>query len=189
MACALAEPQLLQRGLPSGPLTPVQGGFVATPRGPRPIGLEGFSEDIDQDGFVDPIAEVAPVATPLAAAAPTPLAAAPAPLVPSPLAATAPLVAAAPVPTPLAAAVPASQFHAQDEAGAVSFGYQNEHSTRQEVRRPDGVTTGSYSYVDANGVPQTVNYIADALGFRVQATNLPVAPAPAAAPVPVAVVA
>merc|ERR1712133_193312 len=37
--------------------------------------------------------------------------------------------------------------------------------------------TGSYSYVDANGVLQTTNYIADGLGFRVQATNLPVAPA------------
>merc|ERR1740116_516990 len=35
---------------------------------------------------------------------------------------------------------------------------------------------GSYSYVDANGVVQTTNYIADGAGFRVQATNLPVAP-------------
>jgi hypothetical protein len=31
------------------------------------------------------------------------------------------------------------------------------------------------SYVDANGALQTVNYIADGLGFRVAATNLPVA--------------
>merc|ERR1712001_754387 len=29
---------------------------------------------------------------------------------------------------------------------------------------------------DSNGIVQTVNYIADGLGFRVQATNLPVAP-------------
>merc|ERR1712198_11818 len=36
--------------------------------------------------------------------------------------------------------------------------------------------SGSYSYVDANGKLQTTNYIADGLGFRVQATNLPVAP-------------
>merc|ERR1719331_2912585 len=35
---------------------------------------------------------------------------------------------------------------------------------------------GSYSYTDSNGIVQTVNYIADGLGFRVQATNLPVAP-------------
>jgi len=31
------------------------------------------------------------------------------------------------------------------------------------------------SYVDAYGVPQTVNYVADALGLRVAGTNLPVA--------------
>ena len=30
----------------------------------------------------------------------------------------------------------------------------------------DGVTRGSYSYLDANGVYQTVNYISDALGFK-----------------------
>ena len=40
---------------------------------------------------------------------------------------------------------------------------------------------GTYSYVDANGVVQTTNYIADDYGFRVAATNLP--QAPVAAPV------
>ena len=35
---------------------------------------------------------------------------------------------------------------------------------------------GTYSYVDANGVLQTVNYISDAEGFKVAATNLPKAP-------------
>jgi hypothetical protein len=46
------------------------------------------------------------------------------------------------------------------------------------------VTTGSYQYIDANGLLQTVNYIADPVnGFRVAGTNLPVGPAvPAAAP-------
>jgi hypothetical protein len=39
------------------------------------------------------------------------------------------------------------------------------------------VTTGSYQYVDANGLLQTVNYIADPVnGFRVAGTNLPVGP-------------
>ena len=33
----------------------------------------------------------------------------------------------------------------------------------------------TFSYVDAYGLPQTVNYVADALGFRVAATNLPIA--------------
>lgn len=40
----------------------------------------------------------------------------------------------------------------------------------------DGITRGSYSYIDANSQLQTVNYVADALGFRVAATNLPIAP-------------
>jgi hypothetical protein len=46
------------------------------------------------------------------------------------------------------------------------------------------VTTGSYQYIDANGLLQTVNYIADPVnGFQVAGTNLPVGPAiPATAP-------
>merc|ERR1712150_270624 len=43
--------------------TPAWGNGVLTPRGVRPINLEGFSEDVNQDGFVDPIGHaVAPVA-------------------------------------------------------------------------------------------------------------------------------
>jgi hypothetical protein len=38
------------------------------------------------------------------------------------------------------------------------------------------VTRGSYSYIDADSKLQTVNYVADSLGFRVAATNLPTAP-------------
>ena len=34
------------------------------------------------------------------------------------------------------------------------------------LQTADGVTRGSYSYLDANGVYQTVNYISDALGFK-----------------------
>ena len=45
----------------AGPLTPLVGDAVATPRGYRPLSLEGFSEDLNQDGFVDPIAPAAPV--------------------------------------------------------------------------------------------------------------------------------
>merc|ERR1712038_1735539 len=62
-AAPAADPQLLQSGLPAGPLTPAWGNGVLTPRGVRPLHLEGFSEDVNQDGFVDPIgAAVAPVA-------------------------------------------------------------------------------------------------------------------------------
>jgi len=75
------------------------------------------------------------------------------------------------------AAAPSHQFHAQDEFGQFSFGHAGGPSARTEARNAYGVTTGSYQYLDANGLIQTVNYIADDVnGFRVQGTNLPVAP-------------
>merc|ERR1712018_604805 len=94
-------------------------------------------------------------------------------------------VKAAPVAAPVYAApvavappaTPSSQFQAQDEFGNLEYGYANVNSQKHEVGNTYGGVSGSYSYVDANGVVQTTNYIADALGFRVQATNLPVAPA------------
>jgi len=79
---------------------------------------------------------------------------------------------------------PSTQFHAQDEFGQFSFGHAGGPLARTEARNAYGVTTGSYQYVDANGLLQTVNYVADPVnGFRVAGTNLPVGPAvPAAAP-------
>merc|ERR1712038_1783451 len=75
----------------------------------------------------------------------------------------APIAPVAPIVEP-----PSSQFHAQDEFGQFSFGYQNINSARSESKDAFGVTRGSYQYVDANNVVQTA---------------LPVAPeAPAAAP-------
>lgn len=85
--------------------------------------------------------------------------------------------AAAPVPVAVAPNPnPSSQFQAQDEFGNIQYGYSNINSQKHEVGNTYGGVQGSYSYVDANGVVQTTNYIADAAGFRVQATNLPVAP-------------
>ena len=78
-------------------------------------------------------------------------------------------------------------FLFQDELGGYNYGYATPTSSKQEFKTPDGVVQGTYSYVDANGVVQTVNYVSDAEGFKVAATNLP--RAPVAAPVPVAVVA
>merc|ERR1712066_102200 len=118
-----------------------------------------------------------------AAFAPAPIAA-PAPL---PLAAPAPLPLAAPVPVVPIVEPPSSQFHAQDEFGQFSFGYQNINSAKTETKDAFGVTRGSYQYVDANGVLQTVNYIADDVnGFRVAGTNIPVAPEAVAIAGPVA---
>merc|ERR1712002_132519 len=80
----------------------------------------------------------------------------------------------------IARAVPtthqAHPFHAQDEFGQFSFGHAGGPSARTESRDAYGVTTGSYQYLDAHGLIQTVNYISDAAGFRVVGTNLPVGP-------------
>jgi len=87
--------------------------------------------------------------------------------------------AAAPVIAPAFAPAPtvSSQFHSQDEFGNTAHGYADINSAKHEQGNAYTGVTGSYSYVDANGKLQTTNYIADGLGFRVQATNLPVAPA------------
>merc|ERR1711997_746173 len=93
-----------------------------------------------------------------------------------PYAAGAPIAGAyagAPIPAPYN---PSSAFAAQDEFGNTQYGYSNLNSQKHEVGNTYTGVQGSYSYVDANGVVQTTNYIADGLGFRVQATNLPVAP-------------
>ena len=49
-----------------------------------------------------------------------------------------------------------------------SFSYSNPLSSHQESMSLDGVTKGSYSYVDPNGVLQKVDYIADPVnGYQV----------------------
>jgi len=69
-----------------------------------------------------------------------------------------------------------SQFHAQDEFGNLNYGYANINSAKQEVGNTYGGVTGQYSYVDANGKLQKVQYIADDNGFRVADSRLPTAP-------------
>ncbi|KAG8235991.1 hypothetical protein J437_LFUL016524 [Ladona fulva] len=133
------------------------------------------------------------VATPFAYSAPIA-----APFVHSTVVAPAPVLRTAVVaPTPIfrsAVVAPApiayaghlgvsSQYHAQDELGQYSYGYAGGPSAKSELKTFDGVTRGGYSYVDAEGKIQNVNYVADALGFRVAATNLPVAPVAGPAPV------
>ncbi|XP_037091225.1 cuticle protein 19.8-like [Pollicipes pollicipes] len=46
--------------------------------------------------------------------------------------------------------------------GEYSYGYSDGLSTKSESKDAYGGTVGSYSYVDANGLTQTVNYVADA---------------------------
>merc|ERR1712088_373379 len=117
LAAACAAPQTVvntvNQGPQTGPLTPIIGDAVATPKGFRSLALEGFSEDLNQDGFVDPIAPAAPA--PVVVPAPAPIAriAAPVAVAPqvafsAPVAAlpqvAAPLVKAAPAPVAVAAA-------------------------------------------------------------------------------------
>nr|CAD7601020.1 unnamed protein product [Timema genevievae] len=73
------------------------------------------------------------------------------------------------------AAVGSSQYQAQDELGQYSYGYADGNSVKHESRAVDGTTHGAYSYVDGNGIVQSVKYHADALGFRAHGTNFPVA--------------
>merc|ERR1712045_541084 len=92
-ASAAAAPMPEADAQVAGPVHAVVGGLVATKNGFRPLALEGFSEDVNQDGFVDPIAPA--VAAPLVAAAPAVYAHAP---VVAPAVAPAVHVAAAPLP-------------------------------------------------------------------------------------------
>lgn len=67
-----------------------------------------------------------------------------------------------------------SQYHSQDTLGQYSYGYNGGQSAKVESKSIDGITRGSYSYVDAEGRLQTVEYTADSVnGFRAAATNLP----------------
>merc|ERR550532_3928846 len=67
VAASFPHISLVNQGPQSGPLTPAYGDLVQTPRGLASIALEGFSEDLDQDGFVDPVVQAA---LPVAVAAP-----------------------------------------------------------------------------------------------------------------------
>ncbi|XP_008211563.1 uncharacterized protein LOC103316959 [Nasonia vitripennis] len=58
--------------------------------------------------------------------------------------------------------------------GEYGYSYSGGPSSKTEFRALDGTTTGAYSYVDAHGILQTVNYIADEFGFRAAGTNIPV---------------
>jgi len=88
--------------------------------------------------------------------------------------AAAPAVAAAPYAAPYAPYVPSSQFQAQDEFGNLNYGYSNLNSAKSEVGNTYAGVSGGYSYVDANGQLQQVQYIADGAGFRVADSRLPV---------------
>merc|ERR1711994_757196 len=103
--CAPAADPYTVTGLTAGPLTAAFGDLASTKRGLRPVSLEGFSEDVNQDGFVDPLVQAAvPVAHPVSYAA--------APLGVH-LAAAAPAVHAIHAVAPAVATVPVVQYGLQ----------------------------------------------------------------------------
>lgn len=67
-----------------------------------------------------------------------------------------------------------SQYHAQDGYGQYTYGYFGGQSAKAESKTADGITRGSYSYIDSNGITQSASYVSDPVnGFRIAATNLP----------------
>merc|ERR1712141_421707 len=108
-ACGLAAPTThVNSGVPVGPLTPAFGDAVQTPKGLRSLALEGFSEDLNQDGFVDPIGQ-AVVAAPVAYTVPH--------LVAAPNVGVAPVAAVRTAVAPVAYTVPHVYTHAVSSVG------------------------------------------------------------------------
>ena len=108
LAAACAAPQTLvntvNKGPQTGPLTALVGGdLVQTPKGLRSLALEGFSEDLDQDGFVDPIAPAVPAPIPAPIVRTVPIPAAAPVFAQAPVAA--PVFAQAPIAAPVAAPI------------------------------------------------------------------------------------
>ncbi|XP_037955275.1 histidine-rich protein PFHRP-III-like [Teleopsis dalmanni] len=75
-----------------------------------------------------------------------------------------------------------TQFqHLDPHSHTYSYGYSDPNSQKHESRSHDGVTRGSYSYVDGHGHLQSLSYTADPhTGFKAVGTNLPEAPSPIA---------
>ncbi|KAF7413463.1 hypothetical protein HZH68_001952 [Vespula germanica] len=78
--------------------------------------------------------------------------------------------------SPIGSISPLRQYHVQDGSGSYRYSFTGPHHAKTESSL-NGVTRGGYSYVDANGILQTVLYTADDQnGFRVSASNLPQEP-------------
>jgi len=63
------------------------------------------------------------------------------------------------------------QYHNQDTLGQYQYGYGNAQSAKSEMKTADGITQGSYSYIDPEGKLQAVQYVSDDNGFRVNTAN------------------
>lgn len=71
----------------------------------------------------------------------------------------------------------------QDTAGNYDIQYETPEGSRRETNN-NGVVTGSYSYLDGNGILQTVHYTAGPQGFVIlDGSNIPAAPVAPLSPV------
>lgn len=52
-----------------------------------------------------------------------------------------------------------TQYHSQDTLGQYTYGYNGGSSAKVESKSIDGITRGSYSYVDAEGRLQVKLYV------------------------------
>ncbi|OAD59916.1 Cuticle protein 6, partial [Eufriesea mexicana] len=78
--------------------------------------------------------------------------------------------------SPVGSLTPLRQYHIQDGSGGYHYSFTGPHHAKSESSL-NGITQGGYSYIDANGILQTVTYTADDQnGFRVSASNLPQPP-------------
>ncbi|XP_033324775.2 uncharacterized protein LOC117219612 [Megalopta genalis] len=73
----------------------------------------------------------------------------------------------------LSSPLPVYNQYQNTRTGEHAYSYAGGPSAKEEIKGADGVVRGSYSYVDANGILQSVFYVADNYGFRVAATDLP----------------
>ena len=56
--------------------------------------------------------------------------------------------------------------HYPSKIAQYRYGYSHDLSSKEEIRTPDGIVKGSYSYLSPDGRVITNNYVADAWGFR-----------------------
>lgn len=163
LALSVAEPlgQLIARRAAFGAI-PYAGGYGYAAKTITPLANPAYSAIASPAGIAlrPNLPYAAPIAGPIAGPAPALLAKA-APVGP----AVAP-IAAAPGPV-------ATQYHIQDELKNYEYGYQNINSAKRERGNAYTGVEGTYSYVDSYGLPQKVDYVADALGFRASGTNFP----------------
>ena len=64
------------------------------------------------------------------------------------------------------------QYHVQTQDGHYEYGYSTKNSAKYEIKTKDGITRGSYSYIDPTSVLRVTNYVSDTFnGYRARNTE------------------